>query len=145
MTSNIGSAYLTENIHQDGTIDADVKERVIEELKKNFRPEFINRVDDIVVFSPLTESQIHRIIDLSLAGLEKRLADRDMSAEMTTAAKELVAREAYDPHYGARPVKRYMQKHVETEIAEMIIRGSAKDGDKIIIDADVDGLTFKAE
>ncbi len=145
MTSNIGSAYLTENIHQDGTIDADVKERVIEELKKNFRPEFINRVDDIVVFSPLTESQIHRIIDLSLAGLEKRLADRDMSAEMTTSAKELVAREAYDPHYGARPVKRYMQKHVETEIAEMIIRGSAKDGDKIIIDADVDGLTFKAE
>ena len=145
MTSNIGSAYLTENIHQDGTIDADVKERVIEELKKNFRPEFINRVDDIVVFSPLTESQIHRIIDLSLAGLEKRLADRDMSAEMTTAAKELVAREAYDPHYGARPVKRYMQKHVETEIAEMIIRGSAKDGDKIIIDADVDGLTFRAE
>ena len=145
MTSNIGSAYLTENIHQDGTIDADVKERVIEELKKNFRPEFINRVDDIVVFSPLTESQIHRIIDLSLAGLEKRLADRDMSAEMTTAAKELIAREAYDPHYGARPVKRYMQKHVETEIAEMIIRGSAKDGDKIIIDADVDGLTFRAE
>ena len=64
---------------------------------------------------------------------------------MTTAAKELVAREAYDPHYGARPVKRYMQKHVETEIAEIIIRGSAKDGDKIIIDADVDGLTFKAE
>ncbi len=145
MTSNIGSAYLTENIHQDGTIDTDVKERVIEELKKNFRPEFINRVDDIVVFSPLTESQIHRIIDLSLAGLEKRLADRDMSAEMTTAAKELVAREAYDPHYGARPVKRYMQKHVETAIAEMIIRGSAKDGDKIIIDAADDGLTFRAE
>ncbi len=145
MTSNIGSAYLTENIHQDGTIDTDVKERVIEELKKNFRPEFINRVDDIVVFSPLTESQIHRIIDLSLAGLEKRLADRDMSAEMTTAAKELVAREAYDPHYGARPVKRYMQKHVETAIAEMIIRGSAKDGNKIIIDAADDGLTFRTE
>ena len=115
MTSNIGSAYLTENIHQDGTIDADVKERVIEELKKNFRPEFINRVDDIVVFSPLTESQIDTGSSTSaLQDLKKRLADRDMSAEMTTAAKELVAREAYDPHYGARPVKRYMQKHVVT-------------------------------
>lgn len=145
MTSNIGSAYLTENIHQDGTIDAEVKERVIEELKRNFRPEFINRVDDIVVFSPLTESQIHRIIDLSLSALEKRLADRNMSAEMTAAAKEVVARDAYDPHYGARPVKRYMQKNVETKIAEMIIRGAAKDGDRIIIDADEEGLTFRAE
>lgn len=145
MTSNIGSAYLTENIHQDGTIDPEVKERVIEELKRNFRPEFINRVDDIVVFSPLTESQIHRIIDLSLSALEKRLADRSMSAEMTAAAKEVVARDAYDPHYGARPVKRYMQKNVETQIAEMIIRGTAKDGDRIIIDADGEGLTFRAE
>ena len=145
MTSNIGSAYLTENIHQDGTIDADVKERVIEELKKNFRPEFINRVDDIVVFSPLTESQIHRIIDLSLEGLKKRLVDRDMTVEMTDAAKSLVAREAYDPHYGARPVKRYMQKHVETQLAEMIIKGSAKDGDGIIIDAQDDDLTFRVK
>jgi ATP-dependent Clp protease ATP-binding subunit ClpB len=144
MTSNIGSAYLTENIHQDGTIDADVKEQVIEELKRNFRPEFINRIDDIVVFSPLTENQIHRIIDLSLNALERRLEERDMSVEMSPAAKSVVARDAYDPHYGARPVKRYMQKNVETAIAEMIIRGNVKDGDHIVIDSGGEALEFKA-
>jgi ATP-dependent Clp protease ATP-binding subunit ClpB len=144
MTSNIGSAYLTENIHQDGTIDADVKEQVIEELKRNFRPEFINRIDDIVVFSPLTENQIHRIIDLSLNALERRLEERDMSVEMSPAAKSVVARDAYDPHYGARPVKRYMQKNVETAIAEMIIKGSVKDGGHIVIDSGGEALEFKA-
>ena len=145
MTSNIGSSYLTENIHQDATIDEDVKERVIEELKKNFRPEFINRIDDIVVFSPLTESQIFKIIDLSMDALAKRLSERSMTAEITDRARAVVARESYDPHYGARPVKRYIQKNIETEIAAMIIRGTAKDGDHIVIDADESGLTFRSE
>ncbi|MGN1351025.1 MAG: AAA family ATPase, partial [Anaerovoracaceae bacterium] len=145
MTSNIGSSYLTENIHQDATIDADVKERVIEELKKNFRPEFINRIDDIVVFSPLTESQIFKIIDLSMDALAKRLSERSMTVEITDRARSVVAKDAYDPHYGARPVKRYIQKYIETEIASMIIRGTAKDGDHIVIDADESGLTFRSE
>ena len=142
MTSNLGSAYLTANIHQDGTIDDDVKEKVEEELKKNFRPEFINRIDDIVVFSPLTESQIGRIIDLALKSLEKQLKDRKMTLSLTDQAKAFIAREAYDPHYGARPVKRYLQKYVETHIAEMIIRGDIKNGDSILIDAGDDELTY---
>ena len=142
MTSNLGSAYLTANIHQDGTIDDNVKEKVEEELKKNFRPEFINRIDDIVVFSPLTESQIGRIIDLALKSLEKQLKDRKMTLSLTDQAKAFIAREAYDPHYGARPVKRYLQKYVETHIAEMIIRGDIKNGDSILIDAGDDELTY---
>ena len=119
-----------------------MKEKVQEELKKNFRPEFINRVDDIVVFSPLTESQIGRIIDLALNSLEKQLKDRKMTMKLTDSAKSFIAGEAYDPHYGARPVKRYLQKYVETQIAEMIIRGEIKDGDEILIDADGDGLKY---
>ena len=145
MTSNLGSAYLTANIHQDGTIDDDVKEKVEEELKKNFRPEFINRVDDIVVFSPLTESQIGRIIDLALKSLEKQLGNRKMTLALTEAARAFIAGEAYDPHYGARPVKRYLQKYVETQIAEMIIRGDIKDGDDILIDADEEGLEYSVK
>ena len=145
MTSNLGSAYLTANIHQDGTIDDDVKEKVEEELKKNFRPEFINRVDDIVVFSPLTESQIGRIIDLALKSLEKQLGNRKMTLALTEAARAFIAGEAYDPHYGARHVKRYLQKYVETQIAEMIIRGEIKDGDDILIDADEEGLQYSVK
>ena len=145
MTSNLGSSYLTENIHQDGSIDPSVKAQVEEELKHHFRPEFINRIDDIVVFSPLTESQIEKIIDLTLKSLSARLKDRDITLHLTDAAKSYIAREAYDPLYGARPVKRYLQKYVETELAEMIIRGDCKDGDLVNVDATVDGLTFKAE
>ena len=140
MTSNLGSAYLTENIHQDGSIDEAVKLRVEDELKRNFRPEFINRIDDVVVFSPLTEAQIGSIIELSLNSLGKRLSERRMELEITEAAKRFIAGEAYDPQYGARPVKRYLQKHVETAIAEQIIRGEIKDGDTVLIDADDEGL-----
>ena len=142
MTSNLGSAYLTENIRQDGTIDQEVKLKVEDELKRSFRPEFINRIDDIVVFSPLTESQIGTIIELSMKSVEKRLADRDMSISLTDGAKEYIAKEAYDPHYGARPVKRYLQKNVETAIAGRIIRGEINDGDHITVGADESGLTF---
>jgi ATP-dependent Clp protease ATP-binding subunit ClpB len=142
MTSNLGSAYLTENIHQDGTIDDEVREKVKEELKRSFRPEFINRIDDIVVFSPLTEDQIGKIMDISLRSISDMLADRNMSITLTDAARKYIADESYDPHYGARPVKRFLQKHVETAVAEMIIRNEAVDGDVIKIDAGDDGLTF---
>ena len=139
MTSNLGSSYLTENIRQDGSIDEDVKNKVEEELKRNFRPEFINRIDDIVVFSPLTEKQIERIIELSLNSLERRMKERRMELEITDAAKKFIADEAYDPQYGARPVKRYLQKYVETAIAEV------KDGDTVLIDADDTGIKVKAK
>ncbi len=140
MTSNLGSAYLTENIHPDGTIDEEVKEQAEAELKRSFRPEFINRIDDIVVFSPLTEEQIGKIIDLSLQSLEKLLHDREVTLTITDAAKAFIAKEAYDPHFGARPIKRYIQKHIETEIAQLIIRGDTVDGDEVCIDSDGEGL-----
>ena len=142
MTSNIGSAYLTENIHQDGSVSPDVKERVRSELNQYFRPEFINRVDDIVVFSPLTESQIGGIIDIAMTGVSRRLADREIALELTAEAKAFIARASYSPSYGARPVKRYLQKHVETELAAMLIRGALSDGQKAVIGSNGQELTF---
>ncbi|MFA7659859.1 MAG: ATP-dependent chaperone ClpB [Anaerovoracaceae bacterium] len=134
MTSNIGSPYLIENITPDGTISEEVKDMVEEEMKRHFRPEFINRIDDIVVFSPLTEEQIMRIIDLSMEEIRKRLEDRNIHVALTDATKKFIAEEAYSPTFGARPVKRYLQKHIETEIAAKIIRGEVKDGETITID-----------
>ena len=129
---------------EDGTIPEEVKEKVTGELKNYFRPEFLNRVDDIIVFSALTREQIKKIIDLSLQSLSKRLADREMTLELTDEAKNFIANEAYDPQYGARPVKRYLQKHIETEIASMIIRGDLIDGSTVTIDSDGEKLLFKA-
>ncbi len=142
MTSNIGSAYLTESIRQDGSIDPAVKEQVRGELNKYFRPEFINRVDDIVVFSPLTENQIGGIIDIAMGGLVRRLADRDITIALTDGAKSFIAHTSYTPAYGARPVKRYLQKYVETELASMLIRGRVSDGQHVTVDTDGEKLTF---
>ncbi len=144
MTSNIGSSELIENMNQEGNIPEEVKERVTGELKNYFRPEFLNRVDDIIVFSALTLEQVKKIIDLAFKAIANRLADRDMTLEMTDAAKELIAKESYDPQYGARPIKRYLQKHVENELASMIIRGDLVDGGKVTIDSDGKTLIFNA-
>ena len=143
MTSNIGSAYLTENIHQDGTISPEVKDRVRGELNQYFRPEFINRVDDVVVFSPLTESQIGGIVSIAMAALVRRLNGRDIRVELTEEARQFIARAGYSPSYGARPVKRYLQKHVETELAAMLIRGTLSDGQQVVIGSDGEKLTFR--
>ena len=143
MTSNIGSAYLTENIHQDGSIDPEVKERVRGELNQYFRPEFINRVDDIVVFSPLTEAQIAGIIDIAMAAVSRRLADRDITLELTEEAKSFIARASYSPSFGARPVKRYLQKYVETELAAMLIRGTLSDGQRVRVGCSGEQLIFE--
>lgn len=142
MTSNIGSAYMTDNIKSDGTISDEVKENVERELKNNFRPEFINRIDDIIIFSPLTEAQIVQIIDLSMKEIQGRLKEREITLILTDAAKQLIAKEAYSPIYGARPVKRYLQKNIETQIAERIIRGEIQDGCTVAIDADGDRHVF---
>ncbi len=144
MTSNIGSAELIENMQDDGKIAAEVEEHVLGELKGYFRPEFLNRIDDIILFSPLTKEQIMDIIGLSLKGLEHRLKDRDMRLELTGAARSFMAEEAYDPHYGARPVKRYLQKNVENELAAMIIRGDIVDGQTVRIDSDGSSLQITA-
>ena len=143
MTSNIGSAYLTENIRQDGTIDPEVQERVRGELNQYVRPEFINRVDDIVVFSPLTESQISGIIDIAMSSIARRLADRDITLELTEEARAFIARASYSPSYGARPVKRYLQKNVETGLAAMLIRGELSDGQRVRIGCDGANLNFQ--
>ncbi len=142
MTSNIGSHYLLENIGLDGTISEEVKETVEEEMKRHFRPEFINRIDDIVVFSPLNEEQIVKIIELSLDDIRSRLEDRKIRIVLTDASKRFIAEEAYSPVFGARPVKRYLQKHIETEIAEKIIKGELKDGDTLTIDLKDEKLVF---
>ena len=145
MTSNIGSNYLIDGIRQDGTIDAEVKQKVEDETKKYFRPEFLNRIDEIVVFSPLTEDQIVKIIDLGMKDIEHRLEERNITLSLTDAAKKFIADESYDPAYGARPVKRFLQRSVETELAGEIIRGTVKDGDNVIIDSDGTKLSFQTK
>ena len=145
MTSNIGSTYLTESIREDGTIDPDVKQKVEDELKQNFRPEFINRIDDIVVFSPLTEAQIGQIIDMSMKDIQDRLAEREITIHLTDASKQLIAKEAYSPQYGARPVKRYLQKYIETGIAEKLIQGEIQDGQDVTIDVSNGAHRFTAK
>ena len=136
---------LIENIRADGTIDETVKEQVKNEMKNYFRPEFLNRIDDIVVFSPLTEAQVGQIISLSLKSLEKRLADRDISLVLSDEGRDFIAKEAYDPNYGARPVNRYIQKYIETELAAKIIRGDIVDGNTVTITANADGLDFEVK
>jgi ATP-dependent Clp protease ATP-binding subunit ClpB len=142
MTSNIGSPMLTENIKPDGTIADEIKERTVEEMKQHFRPEFINRIDDIVVFSPLTEADIVKIIDIALVHIHRRLADQNITVKFTDATKRFIAKETYSPAYGARPIRRYLQKHIETEIATRLIRGDVKEGGEMIIDVHGDNLKF---
>ncbi len=142
MTSNIGSSMLIDGIREDGTVDDEVKEQVENEMKRHFRPEFINRIDDIVVFSPLTQDQIVRIIELSMKDIETRLSEREISLELTEEAKRFIAEESYDAQYGARPVKRFLQRNIETALAEEIIRGNITDEDHVVIDTDGEKLTF---
>ena len=142
MTSNIGSSYLIENIKPDGTISDEAREHVSNEMKLYFRPEFINRIDDIVVFSPLTEQQIIKIIDIAMERMSSKLSDRGITVSLTEATKKFIARDAYSPTYGARPVNRYLQKYIETEIATKIIKGEIKDGETITVDIKGDMLVF---
>jgi ATP-dependent Clp protease ATP-binding subunit ClpB len=145
MTSNVGSQELLNNINQDGSIDPEVKERVTGMLHQYFKPEFLNRIDDIVVFSPLTEKQIGGIIDLNLKELESHLAEREIRLELTGNARRFIAHESYDPNYGARPVRRYLQKHIENELAKLIISGDVIDGSRITIDEEGGKLTFNVQ
>jgi len=145
MTSNIGSADLIDNMKEDGTIDPEVEKLVMAQLKAGFRPEFLNRIDDIILFSPLTKEQIKGIIELSFRDISDRLKSRDIELSVTDAALEFIADEAYDPHYGARPIKRYLQQNVETEIASGIIRGTILDGQSLICDSDGGKLVYTSK
>ncbi|MFN3471222.1 MAG: AAA family ATPase, partial [Aquificaceae bacterium] len=149
MTSNIGSQYLL-SISVDGDEEKvqrefeRAKERVLEELRYYFRPEFLNRIDEVIVFKPLTMKELFQIIDLLVAGINKRLAERDINIELTQRAKEHLVKLGYDPAYGARPLKRTLQKHLETPLANLIIKGEIKDGQRVVVDLSEEGaLVFK--
>lgn len=145
MTSNIGSEYLLTGIDSAGELKEDVKNHVITELSRHFRPEFLNRVDDIVVFRPLKMQDIISIIDLSAAALQKRLDERSITLNLTDAAKRFIAESSYTPIYGARPVKRYLQKAIETKLSRMLVAGEVSDGARVVVDAAGSELAFKAE
>ncbi len=140
MTSNIGSNYLLEGIDDQGNIKQEAQDMVTRELRAHFRPEFLNRLDEIIMFKPLTKDNITGIIDLMVADVNKRLADRELTIQLTEAAKKYVVDHGYDPIYGARPLKRFLQKNVETLAARLILEGDVGEGDTIWIDLDGDQL-----
>ena len=141
MTSNLGSEYLLEGI-QDGQISESARNLVNQLLKTHFRPEFLNRIDEIVCFQPLQREQITRIVALLVAGLNQRLSDRRISVRLTEEAMEAVIDQGFDPVYGARPLKRYLQSHVETLVARRLIRGDVRPGEELVIDTQPDGSLF---
>ncbi|WP_225263213.1 ATP-dependent chaperone ClpB [Nonomuraea cavernae] len=136
MTSNIGSQYLLDEVTPDGEIKPEGRELVMGELRRHFRPEFLNRVDDIVLFKPLTEAEIERIVELMFTDIRKRLADRRLTLEVTDEARRLIATEGYDPVYGARPLRRFISREVETRIGRALLAGDVPDGSVITVDAD---------
>jgi ATP-dependent Clp protease ATP-binding subunit ClpB len=140
MTSNIGSLFLLDGVTDTGEIREDARERVMGELRTQFRPEFLNRVDEIVLFKPLTLLEIERIVDLQIADVGARLADRRLDLRLSDAARELIAREGYDPVYGARPLRRFIQREVETRIGRALLSGEISEGDVITVDAEGDEL-----
>ena len=145
MTSNIGSSYLLEGIDQNGDIRPEAEAQVMSELRNNFRPEFLNRLDETILFKPLTKDNIGHIVDLLVLDLNRRLADKELFLELTDTAKKYIAENGYDPVYGARPLKRYLQKYVETMAARYILSGQAQAGGVMIVDRDTDGLTIRTK
>ena len=143
MTSNIGSSYLLEGIDENGSIRPEAQQMVMNDLRNHFRPEFLNRLDETILFKPLTKDNISSIINLLLAELNERLADRELTLELTDSAKTFITDHGYDPVYGARPLKRYMQKHVETLAAKLILGGEVGTGDTIVIDVENNHLSAR--
>ena len=145
MTSNIGSSYLLEGIDEKGDIRPECEKQVMGDLRAHFRPEFLNRLDEIILFKPLTKDNIGHIVDLMMADVNKRLEDKELSIELTDAAKAYIVENGYDPVYGARPLKRYLQKNVETMVARYILGGDVHAGSVMVVDRDGDGLTIRTK
>ena len=143
MTSNIGSSYLLEGIDENGEIKEDAKNQVLDDLKMHFRPEFLNRLDETILFKPLTKDNIGNIITLLTKDLNERLIDKELSLVITDVAKAFIAEHGYDPVYGARPLKRYLQKHVDTLVAKLILEGNIKLGSTITIDVENEQLVAR--
>ncbi|MEE1195948.1 MAG: ATP-dependent chaperone ClpB [Lachnospiraceae bacterium] len=138
MTSNIGASYLLDGINENGEISQEAEDMVMGDLRAHFRPEFLNRLDEIILFKPLTKSNIGKIVDLLVKELSDRLESQELALELTDAAKTMVIEDGYDPVYGARPLKRYLQKYVETLAAKCILSGQVAAGDTIVLDVDQD-------
>ena len=136
MTSNIGSSYLIDGLKEDGSIDEENRKLVDSSLRNSFKPEFLNRIDDIVMFKPLTGDQIYKIIDLQIADISKRLESREITIELSKKAHEYILDKSYDVEYGARPIKRFLQANIETNLGRKIIEGNVMEGDHVIIDLD---------
>ncbi len=149
MTSNIGSVHLLEGITSSGEIPEDVRGRVMGDLRGHFRPEFLNRVDEIVVFPPLTKEQIVAMVDNMVAAVDIRLKDRDMAIELTQNAKDLLATRGFDPVLGARPLRRTVQREIEDTLAEKMLYGEVRPGQIILVDVEGEGaeavFTFRGE
>ena len=144
MTSNIGAQYLLDGIEENGEIKQEAQDMVMNELRAHFRPEFLNRLDETIMFKPLTKDNIGGIINLIIDDLNKRLADKELSIELTEDAKHYIIENGYDPVYGARPLKRYIQKYVETLAAKLILADEVKAGDTIVIGVADGNLTATA-
>ena len=145
MTSNLGSPLLLEGVTPAGEITEAAREAVMIELRRSFRPEFLNRIDEVVLFSPLTVSEIEQIVDLLTADLEKRLGEQGIGLVLSPAAREFTARAGYDPVYGARPLKRYLQREVETRVGRALVGGDIGPGDRLLIDVDGGSLAIRSE
>ncbi|MBD8918217.1 MAG: ATP-dependent chaperone ClpB [Lachnospiraceae bacterium] len=145
MTSNIGAQYLLDGINEDGTIKPEAEQMVMEDLRAHFRPEFLNRLDETILFKPLTKDNIKGIVSLIIAGLNRRLSDRELTVKLTPEAEQFVVDHAYDPVYGARPLKRYIQKYVETLSAKLILADGVEEGDTILIEVKDDALSARVE
>ena len=145
MTSNIGAQYLLDGINGDGTIKPEAEQMVMEDLRAHFRPEFLNRLDETILFKPLTKDNIKGIVSLIIAGLNRRLSDRELTVKLTPEAEQFVVDHAYDPVYGARPLKRYIQKYVETLSAKLILADGVEEGDTILIEVKDDALSARVE
>jgi len=137
MTSNVGSQRILEYRGGfDGAGYERMKETVLEEMRRQFRPEFLNRVDEIIVFHSLSEEHLKQIVEIQLQRLRARLADRHIMLELTDAARQNLVRTGYDPHYGARPLKRAIQKKIETPLGRLLLQGKIRDGQTVLVDAD---------
>jgi ATP-dependent Clp protease ATP-binding subunit ClpB len=145
MTSNLGAQYLLDGIDKNGVISERATKQVDQELKGHFRPEFLNRVDDVILFKPLTQSEVENIVELLVDGLKQRLAERQIKLELKPEAKAFIARSAYDPVYGARPLKRYIQRELETQLGRQLIAGSVMEGSRLIVDVVNGALNVSAD
>ena len=142
MTSNLGSQAILDGIDDDGMLKESVRESVEDKLHHTFRPEFLNRIDEIILFTPLNKEEVYRIIDLQVAKLQEKLADRNIVLQLDEKAKDTILQQSYSPQFGARPVRRFIQKNLETELARKLIEGSISDNDEVLITGNGENLSY---